>query len=82
MIIQNKTFPDGELVIYTDYKRSTHAGADGCFQISDIRLEGYSDRSILKELNIDQGIHYHNIKQVLQDLLLPINFKDYREEIV
>lgn len=82
MRIQNKTFPDGELVIYTDYKRSAHAGAEGCFQIQDIFLENESDRSILQEINIDQGRHYHHIKEVLQDLLLPIDFKDYREEIV
>ncbi len=82
MIIQNKMFPDGELVIYTDYKRSTHAGADGCFQISDICIEDYSDRSILKDLNIDQGVHYHSIKEVLQDLSLPLDFTNYREEII
>lgn len=82
MIIQNKMFPDGELVIYTDYKRSTHAGADGCFQISDICIEDYSDGSILRDINIDQGVHYHSIKEVLKDLSLPIDFTNYREEIV
>lgn len=82
MIIQNKTFPDGQLIFYNDYKRSTHAGANGCFQISDICLEGYTDESILKELNIDQGVHYHDMKEVFKDLMLPSNFNNYREEIV
>lgn len=82
MIIQNKEFPNGKLVIYTDYKRSTHAGADGCFQVVDICIEGYSEISILKDVTIDQGVHYFNLTEVLQDLSLPLDFSDYREEIV
>lgn len=81
MKIQNKTFPDGELVIYMDYKCSADAGAEGCFQIQNICLENEFDTSIIQEISVDQGKHYHNIKEVLQDLLLPIDFKDYREEI-
>lgn len=83
MIIQNKLFSDGVLVIYTDYKRSTHAGADGCFQISNICIENDdNDISILNDISIDQGVHYYKIADVLQDLSLPLDFKNYREEIV
>ena len=77
--IQNKIFLDGELIIYTDYKRSEHAGAGGYFQVVDICIDS---KSILKDLDIDQGTHYYDMKNVLQDLLLPSDFDAYREKVM
>ena len=81
MVIQNKTFPDGELIIYTDYSRSTHAGADGYFQVVDICISNDSEDSILDELNVDQGVHYQCIEALLKDLLVSPNFVNYKEVI-
>ena len=81
MKIQNKTFPEGELVIYTSYIRSEHAGAGGCFQIVDICIEGDIDKSILNDVNIDQGTHYQSINQVLKDLKISSDSINFREEI-
>lgn len=82
MIIQNKNFPDGELVINTDYSHSSHAGADGCFQIVNIsiNINGDTDESIIDQLQIDYGKHYFSILDVLKDL--DVNPKEitYREE--
>ncbi len=82
MIIQGKNFPDGTLVIYTNYSISSHAGADGCFQIVDICIENHEEKSILKKLKINFGKHYFNIKDVLNDLNVDIKIINYREETV
>lgn len=80
--IQGKDFSEGELVIYTNYERSEHAGAGGCFQIVDIYIEADKDESILTDLDIDQGRHYHNIDEVLQDLQVSRGLINFREEKV
>lgn len=68
------------MVIYTDYERSEYAEAGGCFQIVDIYIEAYTDESILADLDIDQGIHYHNIDEVLQDLQVSLGSINFREK--
>lgn len=65
MLVQGKIFKDGQLVIHTDYRTADHAGAIGTFQIIDICI--YNE-SILNRLSIDQGVYYHNIKEVLDEL--------------
>ena len=80
MVIQNKMFPDGEIVIYVDYERSEHAGADGCFQVSDISIEGDVNESIQDRIAIDQGKHHHSLDEVLSDLVVAINDVDVRVE--
>lgn len=82
MKIQQKEFEDGELVIYVDYSRSDHAGAGGCFQIVNIEIEREDNVSILDDINIDPGVHYHDIKDVLKDLELDSMKVDFRVECV
>lgn len=82
MIIQNQEFMDGELVIYEDYTRSEHAGAGGCFQIVNICIEGDTDLSILDKLQIDQGRHYHNVKELLDELNVDSKLISYKEKTV
>ena len=80
MVIQNKIFPDGELVIYVDYSVSERAGAGGCFQIFDICID--ENISILSDLKIDIGFHYNHINDVLQDLEIIPGTVNVRQEIV
>ena len=70
MEIQGMDFENGELVIYADYSRSAHAGAEGCFQVVDIRL---NENSLLGKLNIDQGHHYFNKSEIAKDLNVELN---------
>lgn len=82
MKIQGKEFKDGILVIETDYSRSSHAGAGGCFQVVNIWIEGDSDASIIDEIQIDQGQLYFSLNDVLEDLGVNPDDTNYREEIV
>lgn len=82
MEIQGKEFENGELIFYVDYARSEHAGAAGCFQVVDISIEGNSETSILKDIEIDQGKHYFDINELLIDLNLDIEKTSYRVETV
>ena len=70
MKIQGMDFKNGELVIYADYGRSAHAGAGGCFQVVDIRLD---KNSLLGKLNIEQGHHYFNKSEIARDLKVELN---------
>ncbi len=79
MKIQGKDFPDGELKIRPDYERSEHAGAAGCFQIADVILVYSERKSILTELNIDQGKHYYNLDEVAEDLGIDSNKLSFEE---
>lgn len=81
MNIQFKEFEDGVLVIRINYSRSEHAGAGGCFQIVDVSIEGETDKSITKSLDIDYGIHYSDINDFLNDLKIKPETIDYRIEI-
>lgn len=65
MLVQGKIFKDGQLVIHTDYRTADHTGAIGTFQIIDICID---NESILNHLSIDQGVHYYNIREVLDKL--------------
>lgn len=82
MVIQGKVFKEGELIIYTDYKRSAHAGAAGCFQVIDVCIDGDTETSILQDIDIDQGKHYFEISEVLNDLEIDLIYIDFREEVM
>lgn len=82
MEIQGKEFEIGHLIIYVDYARSEHAGAAGCFQVVDISIEGSSEISILKDIEIDQGKHYFDINEFFNDINLDIKKISYRIENV
>lgn len=77
MNIQGKEFEDGVLVIRINYSRSEHAGVGGCFQIVDVYIEGETDESIAKSLDIDYGIHYSDIIDFLHDLNIDPKTIDY-----
>lgn len=70
MKIQGLDFENGELVIFADYIRSEHAGAGGCFQVVDIRL---NENSLLGKLNVDQGHHYFSKNEIAKDLQVESN---------
>lgn len=70
MKIQGVDFENGELVIYVEYGSSEHAGAGGCFQVVDIRLD---ENSILEKLNIEQGYHYFNTREIANDLKVELD---------
>ena len=82
MEIQGKEFENGELIFYVDYARSEHVGAAGSFQIVDISIDGSSETSILKDIEIDQGKHYFDIHELFNDLNLDIQKASYRVETV
>ena len=82
MKIQGKEFENGKLIFCLDYARSEHTGAAGCFQVVDISIEGSSETSILKDIEIDQGKHYFDINELVNDLNLDIPKVSYRVENV
>lgn len=82
MKIQGMDFPNEELIFYIDYATSERAGATGCFQVVDISIGSNVESSILNEIKIDQGKHYFNIHELLNDLNLDIKTTDYRVEII
>ena len=82
MIIQGKEFEEGQLIVYVDSRHSNSAGAGGCFQISDITIDGEDEESILDQLKIDMGFHYLCEKDVLDDLDCDPDAIDYRFEYV
>lgn len=82
MEIQGKEFGICELIFYVDYARSEHAGAAGSFQVVDISIEGNSETSILKYIEIDSGKHYFDINELFNDLNLDSKKASYRVETV
>lgn len=60
-----------------DYETSEHAGAGGMFQV--VAIYDGDDNEITQSYTIDEGRHYHNLKDVIRDMGYDPSKVDYEE---